>query len=104
MVTDLIDKDGKPSTYSLIKDLGIDPSTLPALPPQPIKQDTVTPKVKTSTNTPTPISINSTPKSFISSGLNSGGGTGVNREWEVGPKKRNHDDPDEEVKRKGMSY
>ncbi|MCH5227705.1 MAG: relaxase/mobilization nuclease domain-containing protein [Muribaculaceae bacterium] len=104
LVAEIVYKDSKPRTYSLVKDLGIDPSILPDLPSQPVKQDTISTKVKTSTHTPVSTKINYTPKSFISTGLNSVGGTGVNREWEVGTKKRSPDDPDEEVKRKGMSY
>ena len=102
LVADMIDKNGKPRTYSLMKDLGIDLAILPALPPLPVKQDAVSPKVK---HQPTPSPSTKSPVlSHVTRSMNSGGGGSVNREWEVGSKKRNPDDPDEEVKRKGMSY
>ena len=104
LVADMVDNDGKPRTYSLLKDLGIDLAILPALPSRSVKPNPVPPKVNPSTNILASTKINPTPKSFISSRLNSRDDTRVNREWEVGTKKQNSDDPDEEVKRKGISY
>lgn len=110
VVVDMMDNEGNPHIYSLVKDLDIDLSTLPDLPSKPSVKDSIPPKVNPNIKSQVKGYSNTNPQSnhpILPNpiGINSGGSCGTNREWEVGTKKkRNPDDPDEEVKRKGMSY